>query len=113
MRDDDKRPPIRGAVHAESQRQTHLQKRVRQDTRGMRGKACRADKNDESRNRSRKEKGKTGIRKGATTNGRPLNICGAVGKEKNNLKTHVSCNTFFDTNIYMFCFANMQSNNTY
>ena len=29
-------------------------------------KARRADKNDESRNRSRKEKGKTDIRKGAT-----------------------------------------------
>ena len=37
---------------------------VRQDTGGMRGKARRADKNDESRNRNRKEKCKTGIRKG-------------------------------------------------
>ena len=64
MRDDDKRPPLRRAVHSESQRQTHIQERIRQDTRGMRGKARRADKNDESRNRSREEKGKTGIRKG-------------------------------------------------
>ena len=71
MRDDDKRPPIRGAVHAESQRQANLQKCVCQDTRGMRGKARRADQNHESRNRSRKEEGETGIRKGATTNGRP------------------------------------------
>ena len=62
---------IRGAVHAESERQTHIQERVCQDTRGMRGKARRADKEDESRNRSRKEKGENGIRKGATTNGRP------------------------------------------
>ena len=30
---------VRGAVHAKSQRQAHLQKRIRQDTRGMRGKA--------------------------------------------------------------------------
>ena len=74
MRHNDKRPPLRGAVHAESQRQAHLQKRIRQDTRGMRGKARRADKKDESRNRIRKEKGKTGIRKGATTNGRPSKI---------------------------------------
>ena len=51
MRDDDKRPPLRRAVHAKSQRQTHIQKRVRKDTRGMRGKARRADKDDEIRNR--------------------------------------------------------------
>ena len=50
MRDDDKRPPLRGAVHTKSQRQTHIQKRIRQDTRGMRGKAWRADKNHESGN---------------------------------------------------------------
>ena len=82
MRDDDKRPPIRGAVHAESQRQTHIQKRIRQDTRGMRGKARRADQNYESRNRSRKEKGKTGVRKGGDHERSPLKNCGAVGKEK-------------------------------
>ena len=51
MRDDDKQPPLRRTVHAESQRQTHIQERIRQDTRGMRGKARRADKNDESGNR--------------------------------------------------------------
>ena len=56
MRDDDKRPPIRRTVHAESKRQTHIQKCLRKDTRGMRGKARGADKNDESRNR-RDEKG--------------------------------------------------------
>jgi len=80
MRHHDKRPPLRGTVHAKSQRQTHIQECVRQDTRGMRGKARRADKDDESGNR-RDEKGETGIRKGATTNGRPLNIWVAVDKE--------------------------------
>ena len=70
LRDDDKRPPLRRSVHAESQRQTHLQERVRQDTRGLRGKARRADQNHESRNRSREEKGKKGIRKG----GRPRTV---------------------------------------
>ena len=82
MRNDDKRPPLRRAIHAESQRQAHLQERVCQDTRGMRGKARRADKEDESRNRSRKEKGKIGIRKGGDHERSPLNFCGAVGKEK-------------------------------
>ena len=71
MRDDDKRPPLRGAVYAESGRQTHIQECVRKNTRGMRRKARRADQNHESGNRSRKEKGKTGIAKGATMNGRP------------------------------------------
>ena len=51
LRDDDKRPPLRGTVHTESERQTHIQERIRQDTRGMRRKARRTDKNDESRNR--------------------------------------------------------------
>ena len=51
MRDDDKRPPLRRTVHTESQRQTHIQECLRQDTRGMREKARRADKNHESRNR--------------------------------------------------------------
>jgi hypothetical protein len=37
----------------------------------MRRKARRADKDDESRNRSREEKGETGIAKGATMSGRP------------------------------------------
>ena len=40
----------------ESQRKTHIEERVRQDTRGMRGKARRADQNHESGNR-RDEKG--------------------------------------------------------
>ena len=71
-RDDDKRPPLRGAVHAESERQTHIQERIRKNTRGMRGKARRADKNHESGNR-RNEKGseKRITFRGATTNGRP------------------------------------------
>ena len=42
-RHDDNRLPLRGAVHTESQRQTHIQKRIRQDTRGMRGKASGDD----------------------------------------------------------------------
>ena len=62
MRDHDKRPPLRRTIHTESQRQAHIQERVRQDTRRMREKARRADKNDESRNR-RDEKGETGITK--------------------------------------------------
>jgi hypothetical protein len=51
IRDDDKRQPPLRTVHTKSQRQTHIQERVRQDTRGMRGKARRADKNHESGNR--------------------------------------------------------------
>ena len=82
MRDDDKRPSLRRKVYAESQRQTHIQERIRQDTRGMRRKARRADKDDESRNRSRKEKSETGIRKGGDHERSPLKICIAVGKEK-------------------------------
>ena len=34
-----------------AQKHPHIQERIRQDTRGMRGKARRADKNDESGNR--------------------------------------------------------------
>ena len=41
-----------------------------------------ADKNDESRNRNRKEKGETGMRKGGDHERSPLKICIAVGKEK-------------------------------
>ena len=48
--------PLRGAVHTENQRQTHIQERICQDARGMRGKAGRADKDDESGN-CRDEKG--------------------------------------------------------
>ena len=45
----------------------HMSKNVYTKTREeCEEKARRADKNDESRNRSRKEKGKTDIRKGAT-----------------------------------------------
>ena len=50
MRHHDKLPPLRVAVHAESGRQTHIQERICQNTRGMRGKARRADKDDESGN---------------------------------------------------------------
>ena len=60
MRHHDKRPPLRGAVHTKSQRQTHIQKRVRKDTRGMRGKARRTDKDDESRDQSGEVEKKTG-----------------------------------------------------
>ena len=82
MRHHDKRPPIRRTVHAESQRQTNIQECLRKDTRGMRGKARRADKNHESGNRSREEKGETGIRKGGNHERSPLKNCVAVGKEK-------------------------------
>ena len=71
MRDDDKRPPIRGAVHAESQRQTHIQECLRKDTRGMRGKARRADQNHESGNCGDEKGGECVNVRGATTNGRP------------------------------------------
>ena len=50
MRHHDKRPPLRRAVHTESQWQTHIQECLRQDTRGMRRKARRADQNHESGN---------------------------------------------------------------
>ena len=84
MRDDDKRPPLRGAVHTESQRQTHIQECLRQDTRGMRRKARQADKNDESGNR-RDEKGSECLNESRGDRERsPLNIYGAVSKEKQN-----------------------------
>ena len=68
MRDDDNRPPLRGAVHAESQRKTHLQECLCQDTRGMRRKARRADKNNESGNRGDEKGSKERItHRGATT----------------------------------------------
>ena len=54
---------IRGAVHAESQRQTHIQERIRQDTRGMRRKARRADKNHESGDRGDEKGSEERIRK--------------------------------------------------
>ena len=56
-----------GAVHAKSGRQTHIQKHIRQDTRGMRGKARRADKDDESGNRRDEKTGEERI----TKEGRP------------------------------------------
>ena len=70
MRDDDKRPPLRRAIHAESKRQAHIQERVRQDTRGMRGKTRRADKNHESGNREDEKTSKERI----TTEGRPRTV---------------------------------------
>ena len=70
LRDDDKRPPLRGAVHTKSQQQAHLQECVRQDTRGMRGKARRADKDDESRNRRDEE---TSVKR-ITKEGRPRTV---------------------------------------
>ena len=68
------RQVLRRAVHAESQRQTQIQECLRQDTRGMRRKAGGADQNHASKNRRRKEKGKTGIAKGATTKGHPSKL---------------------------------------
>ena len=91
MRDDDKRPPIRGAVHAESERQTHIQERIRQDTRGMRGKARRADKNHESGNCGDEKTSEEGItHRGATTNGHPSKF--ALQKAKKRL---LRCFNFF------------------
>ena len=75
MRDDDKRPSLRRTVHTESERQTHIQKRIRQDTRGMRGKARRAYKNDESGNRGDEKASEKHITKeGAIVNDRPTEI---------------------------------------
>ena len=80
MRDDDKRPPLRRALHAESQRKTHLKERIRQDTRGMRRKARRADKDDESGN-LRDEKGSKRLTENRGDHERsPLNIWDAVSK---------------------------------
>ena len=70
MRDDDKRPPLRGSVHTKRERQTHIQKCVRQDTRGMRGKAGRADKNHENGNRGDEKDSEERIRK----EGRPRTV---------------------------------------
>ena len=70
MRDDDKRPPLRRTVYTESQRQTHLQECICKDTRGMRGKARRADKDDESGNRGDEKGGEERI----TKEGRPRTV---------------------------------------
>ena len=70
MRYDDKRPPLRGEVHAKSQRKTHIQECLRKDTRGMRGKARRADKDDESGNRGDEKGGEERI----TKEGRPRTV---------------------------------------
>ena len=70
MRDDDKRPPLRRTVHAKSQRQTNIQECLRKDTRGMRGKARRADKDDESRNCGDEKASEERIRK----EGRPRTV---------------------------------------
>ena len=71
MRHHDKRPPLRGAVHTESERQTHLQECLCKDTRGMRRKARRADQNHESGNRGDEKGGECVNVRGATMNGRP------------------------------------------
>ena len=82
LRDDDKRPPLRRTVHAESQRQTHIQECLRQDTKGMRGKARGADKDDESRNCGDEETSEERItHRGATTNGRPSKFVSEEAKK--------------------------------
>ena len=43
-----------GRFHSESGWQTHIRERICKDTRGMRGKARRTDKNNENQNYSRK-----------------------------------------------------------
>ena len=67
MRDDGKRPPLRGQVLPARERQTNRKEHLRHHAGGVRGKACEDDKDNESRNRNRKEKGETVIAKGATT----------------------------------------------
>ena len=85
MRDHDQRPPLRGAVLTESQRKTHLQERICQDTRGMRGKARSADRGNEGRDQSGKGEKKTGG-ECVMTEGRPwrspFNIWDAIIKEE-------------------------------
>jgi len=54
------------------QRKTHIQERVCQDTRGMRGKARRADRKSESRNRRKEEGNTTIIKKRSQDCGRPI-----------------------------------------
>ena len=82
MRDDDKRPPLRRTVHAKSQRQTHLQECLCQDTRGMRRKARIADQNHESGNRRDEETSEERItHRGATTNGRPSKFASEEAKK--------------------------------
>ena len=53
-----------------SEWQMYLQECIRQDTRGMRGKARRADQNDESRNRRDEKTREERIRK----DGRPRTV---------------------------------------
>ena len=72
---------VERSVHTESQRQTHLQECLRQDTRGMRGKARGADKDDESGNRGDEKGSKERLtHRGATTNGRPSKIASEEAK---------------------------------
>ena len=85
MRHHDKRPPLRRTVHAESQRQTHIQERVRQDTRGMRGKARRVDRGNEGRDQSgegEKETDGKRIKKEGDHGGRPQKS--ACNKQRKN-----------------------------
>ena len=72
------------AVHAESGRQAHIQKRVRKDTRGMRRKARRADKDDESGNRRDEKASEKRITKEGDHERSPLKICVGGSKEKPN-----------------------------
>ena len=67
---DDKRPPLRRTVHTESQRETHLEGLACQDTRRMRRKARRADKDDESGNCGDEKASEERIRK----EGRPRTV---------------------------------------
>ena len=82
MRYHDQRPPLRGAVHTESGRQTHIQKRIRQDTRGMRRKARRVDKDDESRNCGDEKASEERItHRGGDRDGRPSKFASEEAKK--------------------------------
>ena len=87
MRHHDKRPPVRRAVHTESGRQTHIQECLRQDTRGMRGKARRADKDDESGNRGDEKTDKESIRKEGRPTVAPQKLSQERKEKPNRLKS--------------------------
>ena len=72
----------RNRKNSESGRKTHIQEGLRQDTRGMRGKARRAYKNHESGNRRAEKTSKKRItHKGATTNSRPSKFASEEAKK--------------------------------
>ena len=68
----DQRSPLgRQLLSAPAKRQAKEVQRLRRNARAMRSQARRNDRRKESGDRGRKEKGETGMTKGATMNGRP------------------------------------------